>query len=198
MPEIGTLAKADFTERVAWGQIAIHILTILIVGMCVIGLGTLLTIHLEQVFGMPASQRGFVIMAGGLAAFFLASRVGALVDTQGALRVLTGCAVVAACAIALIPALPWPVLIAVCWAVAFVGAQGMQTTVTYSVLRTPGGSRFNSTVLAFRFFGLALTPVILLPIYFRSVPAGFIVPAGLLIAAAVLQLARGRSSRVSG
>lgn len=194
VPEIGTLAKNSSTEKVAWPPMIVHILTILAVGMSIIGMGAVLTIHLESVFSMPAAQRGFVIMAGGLAAFFFAGRIGGAVDTYGALRVLTACTLAGAAAIALVPHLGWPVVIALCWAVAFVGAQGIQTTVTYSVLRTPGGTKFNSTVLAFRFFGLALTPVLLLPIYFRNAAAGFAVPAALLIAAMLLQQWQGRKT----
>lgn len=187
VPAVGPMPKEEGGDRVAMVPMGIHIFTILAVGMCVIGMGSMLTIHLDSVFGMPASQRGFVIMVGGLAAFFGARRIGSLIDVYGSLRILTLCTVAAAAAIALIPHLPWVVAIAVCWGVAFVAAQGMQTTVTYSVLRMPGGTKFNSTVLAFRFFGLALTPILLLPLYFRSAPAGFAVPALVLLFAMGLQ-----------
>lgn len=183
-------AEAD-NDRPDWRLLVLHMVSIFVVGFCVIGMATVLTIHLDSVFAMPASQRGFVIMAGGLAAFALASRVGASVDKRGAPVVLTACAAAAAVAIAGMPFVP-AFAVAILWAVAFVAAQGMQTTVTYLVLRAPGGARFNSTVLACRFFGLALTPIAILPLYLRSSVAGFALPAAILAAVAVLYGAKRR------
>ncbi|WP_290186282.1 MFS transporter [Corynebacterium glaucum] len=192
VPPVNPVPKEQTRRRAAIRPMIVHILTILAVGMGIIGMGAVLTVHLEGVFGMPASSRGFVIMVGGLAAFFVARKIGALVDDYGALRILTMTAIAAAVSIGVMPILPSPIVIAVFWAVAFVAAQGMQTTVTYSVLRMPGGASFNSTVLAFRFFGLALTPILILPIYFKSPVAGFALPAACLLAALGLQWTQRR------
>lgn len=192
VPAVTPVPREQAQARGALRPMVVHVLTILAVGMSIIGMGAVLTIHLEGVFGMPASSRGFVIMMGGLAAFFVAPKIGALVDDYGPLRILTFTAIAAAVSIGVMPILPSPLLIAAVWAVAFVAAQGIQTTVTYSVLRMPRGASFNSTVLAFRFFGLALTPILILPIYFQSPIAGFALPAACLLAALGFQWTQRR------
>lgn len=190
VPPVEPVRREKVDEPIAWPPMIVHIFTILALGAGIIGMGTVITIHLDSAFGMAASQRGLVIMVGGLVAFFVSPRIGSSVDKFGALTIMTVCAVAGAGTIAAIPHLPWPVAIAACWAVAISCAQGIQTTVTYSVLRTPGGAALNSSILAFRFFGLALTPLMLLPVYLRSAWAGFAVPAVLLMAALGLQWAQ--------
>ena len=187
VPASQRIPKSSVKEKVAWGTMIIHILTVLAVGVSIIGMTTVLTIHLQSVFGMPASTRGLVIMVGGLAAFFFAPKIGASVDRYGALKILTACAVTGAIAVASMAHLPWAVGIAVLWGIAMTSAQGLQTTVSYSVLRTPGGAGFNAVVLSARFFGLALTPLLILPIYLSSVTLGFTVPALVLMVALALQ-----------
>lgn len=190
IPPVAPIRRERVDEPVAWPPMIVHIVTILALGAGIIGMGTVLTIHLDAAFGMPASQRGLVIMVGGLVAFFVSPPIGSSVDKYGALTIMTVCTAAGAAAIAAVPHLAWPVAIAVSWAVAVSCAQGIQTTVTYSVLRTPGGAALNSSVLAFRFFGLALTPLVLLPVYLRSAWAGFALPAVLLMAALGLQWAQ--------
>lgn len=187
VPAVAKIPKPANRERIAWSAMLVHILTVLSVGVSIIGMGTVLTIHLESAFGMPASQRGLVIMVGGLAAFFFAPRIGASVDKHGALKIMAACAIGGAIGISTMAFLPSAVALAVFWGVAMTSAQGLQTAVTYSVLRTPGGTAFNSAVLAFRFFGLALTPLLILPIYLQSVTVGFAVPAAVLLTALALQ-----------
>lgn len=53
--------------------------------------------------------------------------------------------------------------------------------VTVIVLRSPGGTSLLSSVLAFRFFGSALAPILMLHVYQRSAQAAFLIPAVILL-----------------
>mgnify|MGYP000847363588 FL=1 len=55
-------------------------------------------------------------------------------------------------------------LLCVCWSAALLAAQGMQMGVNLSVLTSPGGNSLISTVQAFRFIGVALYPLIFVPV----------------------------------
>lgn len=192
VPDSSTISSTERDEPLDWFAMLIHVFTILTLGMCIIGMSTVLTVHLDSVFGLDASKRGVIIMAGGLAAFFFAPRIGASIDRFGPLKIMTCCSILGAVAIAGMAFIPWAVVLAVLWGIAMSSAQGLQTTVTYSVLRTPGGAAFNSAVLAFRFFGLALTPIVLLPTYFHSTELGFALPATLILIALAAQWGRAK------
>ena len=192
VPASPTIPRREREESLDWFAMLIHLFTILVLGMCIIGMSTVLTVHLDSAFGLGASKRGLIIMAGGLAAFFFAPRIGASIDRFGPLKIMACCSILGAIAIAGMASIPRASALAVLWGIAMSSAQGLQTTVTYSVLRTSGGAAFNSVVLAFRFFGLALTPIVLLPIYFRSTEMGFALPAALILIALASQLGRAK------
>ena len=195
VPSVAKIPRTPTKEPVAWVSMLVHIFTVLVLGVCVIGMSAVLTIHLQAEFGMPASQRGLVIMMGGLAAFFFAPRIGASVDRHGVLKVLTACVVAGAAAVACMAVAPFAAMLALLWAIGMTCAQGVQTTVSYAVLRTPGGAAFNAAVLSSRFYGLALTPLVVVPIYLQSPTAGFVVPAAALIAVLALQWWRAASTK---
>lgn len=175
------------TGHVQWLPTIIHMLTGFAVGVGIIGLGFLTSLHVGEEFGLGPVGRGIVIMCGGAAAFLASRRIGAMADRFGAMAVLVTSGAIGAVALFILPLAPWAWLVALVWAAAVMAAQGMQATVNLAVINGPGGSSLISTVQAFRFFGSAAAPVIFLPIYLGIGPAAFAVAAVAVMLVAVGQ-----------
>ena len=189
VPEVP--APATSTQRVSgrvqWVPTFIHMLTGFIVGVGIIGLGFLTSLHVGEVFGLGPVGRGAVVMCGGTAAFLASRKIGDMADRYGVRAVLVAGSLLGAVALFVLPVAPWVVLVALMWALAVMAAQGVQATVNLAVLSGPGGSSLISTVQAFRFFGSAAAPVLFLPIYLNIGHAAFWVAAGALVLAAATQ-----------
>lgn len=163
-------------------------LTLLCIGVSVIGMGFLVSIHVGELFDASPLTRGFIVMAGGLTSFVLARPVGGLADTHGARPVIIGSLIVAALAVVGMGLSRWMIPLAILWGVAVLAAQGVQVAVNVLVLSSPVGGSILSTVQSFRFFGNALTPLVILPVYSGSHIAGFGLAAALLLVAAGLNV----------
>ena len=180
-----------------WGPTIIHMVSGFVVGIGIIGVGFMTSLHVGEQFNLDATARGLVVMCGGLAAFFASRKIGDMADKFGVRAVLIVSAVIGSVAMTLLPITPWVVLVAVLWACAVAAAQGIQATVNLAVIGSPGGSSLLSTVQAFRFFGSAAAPVTFLPIYLAIGSNAFWVTAVALVFVAVAQwrnpqrLARG-------
>ena len=144
-----------------------------------------------SLFDAPPLTRGLVVMAGGLTAFVFSRRIGALADTRGPRPLVVVSLVVAAVAMLGVALAPWMLGVAVFWGVAVLAAQGVQVGVNMLVLRSPAGGQILSTVQAFRFFGNALTPLAVLPVYSAAPLAGFGLSAAMLLVAAGLNARAG-------
>ena len=166
-------------------------LTLLSIGVGVIGMGFLISIHVGSLFDAPPLTRGLIVMAGGLTAFVFSRRIGALADTHGPRPLVVVSLLVAAVAILGVALAPWMLGVAVFWGVAVLAAQGVQVGVNMLVLRSPAGGQILSTVQAFRFFGNALTPLAVLPVYSAAPLAGFGLSAAMLLVAAGLNARAG-------
>lgn len=173
--------------RIPWGPTLTHMISCLMIGFGIIGVALLTALSVGDRFGVDSVGRGLVIMLGGLAAFVLATRVGKLADFLGPKRVLLGSTAVGIVALLLVPLVPSLWLVAACWALAILAAQGMQTCINLVVLRSPGGVSILSSVQAFRFYGSSLTPLILLPIYLQAENWAFWIPALCLLGILILQ-----------
>ena len=167
VPDVPTPVSSDSGkgEPIPVLRTMVSTLTSFIVGFGVIGVGFMTALYVGDSFGLGPEGRGFVIMAGGLAAFFVTRPIGAQADRHGPTRVLVVAAGVAAVALFLLPLVPATALVALCWAVAVAAAQGMQATINLVVLRGPSGSSLLSTVQAARFAGNGVSPLVYLPIY---------------------------------
>lgn len=174
--------------KVPWTATIIHMYTCLMIGFGVIGVAVLASLSVGDRFDVDAVGRGAVIMCGGMTAFIFARSVGRSADRIGAKRVLLASTTIAALAVALVPVVPAPWLVAVCWAAAILAVQGMQVPINLAVLATPGGPSLIATVQAFRFYGGAITPAIMTPLYLNAPTWAFWIPAVCLLSALLLQI----------
>lgn len=176
--------------RVTWPLVR-GCLTLFAVGLSTIGMGFLIAIHVGDVFGLPPLTRGVIVMAGGLTALLLSRTIGGVADTRGPRVLIISALVIAACAVMGIGLIPSAVLIAVAWGVAVTAGQGVQVGINVLTLRSPSGPQILSTVQSFRFFGSALTPVLVLPLYGLAPAAGFGAAAFVLLASVALNSRAG-------
>ena len=173
--------------RILWGPTLVHMISCLMIGFGIIGVAILTALSVGDRFGVDSVGRGLVIMSGGLAAFVLAASLGKLADVLGPKRVLLGSIAVGSAALFLVSLVPSLWLVAACWALAILAAQGMQTCINLVVLRSPGGVSILSSVQAFRFYGSSITPLVLLPVYLQAANWAFWIPALGLLGILILQ-----------
>lgn len=166
------------------------------IGFGALGMAFLIALQAGTEFGSGPAERGLIVMCGGLAAFVTSPLAGRAVDRWGTKRVmLTGLAMTAA-AIALPPLTHAPWAIALVWSLAFASAQLVTVSSNGAVLALPNGGAGVSVTQAFRFFGSAVAPAVVLPIYIAQPGWGFWVPAIALIAAmSLLAISSGRRPR---
>lgn len=189
VPEVPSpdTSPQQVTGRVQWSAMSIQIFSSLVVGMGIMGLGFLTALYAGDEFGLGPVERGLVIMCGGIAAFLTSRPIGGMADRYGTRIVLVSAGILAGLGLAIVPFLPWLWLLVASWAVAVMAGQGIQATINLAVLSGVGGSSLLSTVQAFRFFGTAAAPVMLLPIYTGAGDVVFWIPATALLLVAVLQ-----------
>ena len=173
--------------RILWGPTLVHMISCLMIGFGIIGVAILTALSVGDRFGVDSVGRGLVIMSGGLAAFVLAASLGKLADVLGPKRVLLGSIAVGSAALFLVSLVPSLWLVAACWALAILAAQGMQPCINLVVLRSPGGVSILSSVQAFRFYGSSITPLVLLPVYLQAANWAFWIPALGLLGILILQ-----------
>lgn len=189
VPEVPVMRNIgkEISGKVPVFPTVVHALHCFVIGFAVIGTSVLVAQHVGDHFGMGSVGRGIVVMCGGLASFILARSVGRVTDTWGPKHVLAVATIVAAVAVASVPLVPAVWLVGVLWALAIVSVQGMQLPINLTVLGAPGGNSLIATVQAFRFYGGAVTPAVMLPVYANSSVAAFAVPAITLVIALALQ-----------
>lgn len=189
VPDVEPLSTVQpSTEgKVPWAATIIHMYTCLMIGFGVIGVAVLASLSVGDRFHIDAVGRGAVIMCGGMTAFFFARSVGRSADKLGAKKVLLASTAIATVTVALVPVVPAPWLVAVCWAAAILAVQGMQVPINLVVLACPGGPSLIATVQAFRFYGGAITPAVMTPLYLHSPNIAFWIPAACLFSALALQ-----------
>ncbi|WP_257161450.1 MFS transporter [Corynebacterium cystitidis] len=178
-------------RHIGWPHLR-GMLTLFAVGMAVIGISFIVALYVGERFGADAVTRGAIVMAGGLTAFVFSRFVGGLADRIGARPVLVAGLLAAAVALIALVMTPSLVLLAVLWGLAVLAAQAVQVGVNMLVLRAPGGSRMLSTVQAFRFFGNAATPLLVLPLFNVAPWYGFGVAAAVLVIMAGVNLMGAR------
>lgn len=179
--------------RTAWRPDVLRAGVVAAVGWgCVAGLSFLVALRLQDVFGLSAGPRGFVLTALGVAGLLTARAVGAGVDRVGPRRsVLLGTAVgvVVLVGVAFAPSV-W--LVTAAWAVGGIATQLVLVGVNALVL---GGSSPNrggsvSVVQAIRFGGGSLSPVVFTPVYHASAAGAFLVAAAVVGVVTPLALPR--------
>jgi MFS family permease len=184
--------------RSAWRPVVLRTGLVAAVGWgCLSGLGFLVALRLEEVFGMSAGLRGLVLTGFGASGLLTARLVGGGVDRIGPRRSVllgAGLGTLVVLGVGLAPA-PW--LVAAVWTVGGPATQlvlvGVNALVLRSSAENPGGSM--SVVQAIRFGGGALSPVAITPIYHADPLAGFLIPAALLAATVPLALPRAPAAQ---
>jgi MFS family permease len=169
--------------------------TNLAVGACVAGMAFLVALLADASFDSDATERGVILMTGGVAALVFAQLSGFAVDRWGARAVTTTCIATGAAGVALLPVAGSAIWLACIWALATASAQALAVAVNKHVLGQPNGGAAISFTHAFRFFGFGLTPLLMLPIFQAETAWGFWTAAAILIAAGVLNLVLFRLER---
>jgi len=163
----------------------------LTLGGAVTGLAFLVAIQADVVFGSSSVERGLILMAGGIASLVVATTSGHIVDRFGPDIVIVIGFALAGVALATVPFATMPTLLALVWACTNASAQAVLIAMNQSVLSGQGGGTAISIVHSFRFFGFALAPALVLPLYRIDPGWGFWAPAiAALVAAGVFAAAR--------
>ncbi|MGI5130429.1 MFS transporter [Pseudonocardia sp. CA-107938] len=171
--------RIGLVAAVGWGLLA--------------GLAFLVALRLEEVFAVPAGQRGLVLTGLGIAGLLSARLVGGAVDRIGARRTVligAGLGALVVLGAGLAPAV-WAV--AAIWAFGGLASQLVLVGVNALAL-APGrenASGAMSVVQAVRFGGSSLAPVAVTPIYHAEPLLAFVVPAAAIAAVVPLALPRG-------
>jgi MFS family permease len=172
------------TLRSAWRPAVLRIGLVAGLGWsCLVGLGFLVALRLEETFALGAGPRGLVLTGLGVVGLLTGWFVGGRIDRLGSRRgVLIG-AGLGALVVAGVGLAPTVWLVAVLWGAGGAAGQlvnvGVNTLVDgYSTEDNKAGAL--SVVQALRFGGGALGPVAIPPMYHADPVAGFLVPAALL------------------
>ncbi|APT85044.1 MFS transporter [Corynebacterium aquilae] len=179
-------------ERMRWGSTMVFLLTCFVIGLCVVGEGFMVALFVGDFFGLTPSAVGVVVALGGAAGFLFVRLIGRQADRRGPVPVLIVANVVGAFAMGVIPFAPVVAVAAAGWALAVLAGQGMQMSINMLVLRSPGGASLISTVQAFRFIGVAVAPVVFLPLYLSHPVAAFSMCCGALLVAALVNVGLAR------
>jgi len=146
-------------------------------------LGTIVIVGIaaRDDLGLSGTATGLVLLGGSAMPILVGPLWGRVIDVLGSLRSAMF-AISAACVVAVsLAAGTTPIRLGSIWLIGGVAAAAavvsIQSTATMLSTKNRGGSI--SFVLAFRFAGLAVAPVIWIPVFERSVPLAFI-GAGLL------------------
>lgn len=159
---------------------------------CTAGLSFLVALRLEADFGAGAGTRGLVLTCLGVVGMVAARFVGAFADRAGPRRCVLAGAGLGALLVVGIGVAPHLVLVGGLWALAGAATQLVLVGVNLLVLSGPEGNRGGamSVVLAVRFLGGSLAPVLLTPVYAGNPVAGFLLPAVVIVAFVPLLLPR--------
>ncbi len=160
-----------------------------------IGAGVLVGLYLRDELDTGSATAGVVLLVGGLTAMAAGPRLGGLVDVWGAARAsavsLIG-VIILIVPIGMAPGVP---SITVLWvaASAFVGfvTINLQNLAATAVPDNRGGAL--STVLAFRFLGHAVGPLLLVPLFDVDAAWAFLAAGGLGIVTFVAMVGAARS-----
>jgi MFS family permease len=179
--------------RSAWTPAALRMGVVAGIGWaCLAGLGFLVALRLDDVFGLDSGLRGLVLTSLGAVGIVTARLIGSAVDRIGGRRCVLVGSVVGGLLVAGIGLAPWLWLVVALWALGGAASQTILVGVNTLVLGGGGANRSGavSVVQALRFTGYATSPVALPPVYHADPLAAFLLPAGLLAVGAPLLVPR--------
>lgn len=194
-PGHGKFRPRILLDGISWPVIRIGVAQFAF-GVSVLGMAFLAALQASQAFDSGPAERGLIVMAGGTLALFVAPLAGRAVDRWGAQRVLVIALVAAAVSIGAVPLAGTPWLLAIAWAAAWACAQVGTVASNGAALALPNGSAGISVTQAFKFYGSASSPAVILPIFLVGGAWGFWAATGILAIMAVVLAAtrRGRAA----
>ena len=187
LPWIPTQQRQSGSRTLTWPIVWLCV-TNLTIGACVTGLGFLVALFAYDNLGSSASERGIILMIGGVSSLVVAPLAGAAVDRWGSRTVSLAALLISASFILAVPLATNPLMLAVLWAVSIPCALAVALSINKHVLGLRSADSAISFVQAFRFFGAGVAPMVLMPIYLWQNAWGFIVAAIVLLATILLHL----------
>ena len=169
-------------SRPVWGFAIVYF----VFGLGLAGLGFLVALRAADAFGSTSTERGLIVMAGGVASLLVSTLAGRIVDHAGGRLVMVCALLLGGGAVVVLPFAPGAIVLALIWGIAMCFGQATQISVNKQVLKLPDAGGAISVVQAFRFFGSAVAPLLLLPLYAGFAPLGFWLPGALVIALGAL------------
>lgn len=187
IPQPSTSGRAAPRLRDAWTAPAIRLAaTFFLVGLTFVGLSFLLALYVGEKFGFSPTQRGLLLACGGAAGILSSRFVGSLVDRFGSGRSAAASLALGAGAIALIPIAPAVGILIALWSLTGLANSASIVAINSAILRLPNATGALSIGQAARFLGVALAPVVLLPLFRFDHSWGFWAPAIAVAGVAVL------------
>lgn len=163
-------------------------LVFFVLGIGIAGLGFLVALQAANAFGSSSSVRGLIVMSGGIASLLVSLGAGWFIDRVGGRRVMIIGLIAGGGTVALLPLAPSAALLALLWGLAMCWGHSVQISVNQQVLHVKDAGASISFVQAFRFFGAATAPVIILPIYTHSMNWGFWVSALIAVSVGIVAI----------
>lgn len=181
-PEPAESNRRPSALREAW-----HPVVLLAGGVCFVawmssaGLPFLVSLRLDDAFGLSSGARGLVLTGYGIAGAVAARLTGSAVDRLGARAMLSTGLLLAALVVGSVGVLTYLPLVVAVWAVAGVCGQLILVGINSTVLARAEGGGAISVVTAWRFLGMAAAPAVFTAPYRHDPALGFAIPALLLL-----------------
>jgi len=187
-PPHAPLATGSRWRSLATPQLALACAVAFGLYLSTTGINVLVALLAHDRFGLGPDQRGLVVATFGLAGLLAAPQLGRVSDRVGVMRFGAVASVLFAMVIAFAGVAPHvAVLVAVMALCGAASTAGRLSSTTLAVTSAPANrAGATSMALAWQFVGSALAPIVVLPLYGRTVEAAFAVAAVGAAGAAVL------------
>ncbi len=139
------------------------------------GLPFLVSLRIDDAFGLGSSSRGLILAAYGAAGFALGNAAGRIVDRTGGRRGATAGAVIGAAFVLLIGVASTPAALAIVWTAGGAASALLWAGLNTLAVETSETNRAGvvSAYQASKFVGAAAAPIAWLGLYHSSTPAVF-------------------------
>jgi len=148
------------------------------------GLPFLVSLRIDDAFGLPSTTRGLILAAYGAAGFLLGNIAGRIVDRTGGHRGAVAGATIGAAFVLLIGMASTPLALAVVWTAGGAASALLWAGLNTLAVETSETNRAGvvSAYQASKFFGAAAAPITWLGVYHASTPLVFACAAAVTLA----------------